>query len=82
MLVEIFDWGGLQQAWDWAGIATHFFVGEAAALIMAGILIYGRHHARHSGRLHRFAHSYKAQFGVDAMIDIVIAILTIQVMHL
>ena len=74
---------GTLATWDWPGIATHLGVGEAASLIMAGILVYGRHHRRHSkGFAHKFAHSYKLQLAVDFVIDLGIAILTIQVMHL
>jgi hypothetical protein len=71
------------RAWDWGGIATHLTIEEFASLIMAALLIYGRHHRRRKGSLlHRFAHSYKAQFALDAVFDIVIAVTTIQVMHL
>lgn len=69
--------------WDWPGIFTHLGIEEAASILMAGILIYGRHHRRKNGTLvHRFAHSYRAQFVLDSILDVAIAIVTIQVMHL
>lgn len=49
---------------------------------MAGILFWGRYHAKHKGWLHRFAHSIRAQFAIDLVFDILIAITTIQIMHL
>jgi hypothetical protein len=82
-LAVAWDWHGLQEAWDWAGIITHLSIEECASAIMAALLIYGRHHRRRRGSLlHRFAHSYRAQFAVDAVFDVVIAITTIQIMHL
>lgn len=69
--------------WDWPGILTHLGIEEAASILMAGILIYGRHHRRTNGSwAHRFAHSYRAQFVLDTLLDIAIAVVTIQVMHL
>lgn len=83
VLALAWDWHGLSAPWDWAGIATHLTIEELASAIMAGLIIYGRHHRRRNGSLlHRFAHSYRAQFAVDVMFDVLIAIMTIQVMHL
>jgi hypothetical protein len=83
MLALTWDWSGLTQAWDWSGIGTHLGIEEAASLIMAGILLYGRHHLRRGkGWAHRFAHNYTAQFIVDLILDAMIAIMTIQIMHL
>jgi hypothetical protein len=83
MLGLVWDWHGLFTPWNWGGIGTHLGIEEAASLIMAGLLIYGRHHRRKNGSLlHRFAHSYKAQFILDAIFDIIIAVTTIQIMHL
>jgi hypothetical protein len=83
MLGIAFDLHSLTQPWNWGGIATHLSIEEAASIIMAGLLIYGRHHRRKNGSwAHRFAHSYRAQFALDAVFDVVIAVMTIQVMHL
>jgi len=69
--------------WDWTGIFTHLGIEEAASVVMAAILIYGRHHLRRGrGLAHRFAHSYRAQFVVDTLLDVLIAVVTIQVLHL
>lgn len=82
MLGLVWDWHGLMRPWDWGGIITHLSIEEVAALIMAGILFYGRYHAKHKGYLHKFAHSIKAQFAVDLVFDIIVAVTTIQIMHL
>jgi hypothetical protein len=78
----VWDWHGLFTPWNWPGILTHLSIEEVAALVMAGILFYGKYHAKHHGFFHRFAHSLKAQFAVDLVADVIIAITTIQVMHL
>ena len=82
MLGLVWDWHGLLAPWDWGGIITHLSIEEVAALLMLGILGYGKYHCRKQGLLHRFAHSFKAQFAVDFILDIVIAVTTIQIMHL
>lgn len=83
MLALAWDMHALLEPWDWGGIATHLGIEEAASAIMAALLIYGRHHRRRNGSwAHRFAHSYRAQFLLDAVFDVVIAVTTIQVMHL
>lgn len=82
MLGLVWDWHGLMRPWDWGGIITHLSIEEVAALLMAGILFYGRYHSKHHGYLHRFAHNFKAQFTVDLVLDVIIAVTTIQIMHL
>lgn len=82
MIALVWDWHGLARPWDWTGITTHFTIEEVATAILAGILLYGKRHAKHRGLFHRFAHSVKAQVAVDVMFDAIIAITTIQIMHL
>lgn len=82
MIGLVWDWHGLTAPWDWPGIATHLSIEEVAALIVFAILRYGRYHARHKGFFHRFAHSLKAQFVLDLFLDIIVAVTTIQIMHL
>lgn len=82
MIGLVWDWHGLARPWDWPGIFTHLSIEEISGLIFAGILFWGRNHAKHHGFLHRFAHNYFAQWVVDFVIDVFIAVTTIQIMHL
>ena len=82
MIGLVWDWHGLSAPWNWGGIATHLSIEEVAALFVFCILRYGRYHARHRGILHRFAHSLRAQFLLDLVLDILVAVTTIQIMHL
>lgn len=82
MIGLVWDWHGLFAPWDWAGISTHLGIEEVAGIIVFGILRYGRYHAKHKGVMHRFAHSLRAQFILDLFLDILIAVTTIQIMHL
>jgi hypothetical protein len=69
--------------WDWVGIFTHFSLELFGSLFMAALLLYGRYHIKHKTTLiHKVAHSYKLQFGLDTIIDFVVAIITIQLLHL
>lgn len=70
------------MSWDWPGIFTHWSLEFVGSMVMAGIMLYARYHVHHSGLAHRVAHSLKAQFVLDLIFAFVIAVISIQLLHL
>jgi len=70
------------MSWDWPGILTHWSLEFVGAATMAGLMFYARYHVHHSGLAHRVAHSLKAQFALDLAFALVIAVISIQILHL
>lgn len=69
--------------WDWKGILTHFTLETVGSMTMAALLLYGRYHVKHkTNLLHKLAHKVRWQFGVEVVFDFIVAVITIQLLHL